>query len=141
VNTYLAIGNLDEPINCTVGPVEGFFAPPPKTFLRDINAIYAGSEVIEFYGPAQKWAFFLTVEGAATAITFYFSDGTSCCIAQSSKYVSPPPSDEAATFLRWDLVSTGLLTGVNTWMYNLKEVESLPSRLFAGSQQCPKGTR
>src|SRR5690242_6950325 len=28
VNTYLSIGDLSEPMNCTVGPTSGFFAPP-----------------------------------------------------------------------------------------------------------------
>ena len=59
-------------MNCTVAPAEGWLPPAPKSFLRDIKAIWAGAEEISYYGMAQKWAFFLDQD---TLITFYFTDG------------------------------------------------------------------
>ncbi len=85
----------------------------PADFLRTNKAVFAGSEFVPQYGPCTKWAIFLE---NGTAITFFF--------------------DEFLTLSRWDLVSSGLQTGVQTFYTNLR-VLPIPASVFDGRGTCP----
>ena len=117
VNTYLERSSLADPGQCYIGPVSGYFIPT-ATYLRDVNAVFAGVDQT-INGPLTKWSFFLDgTSDSDTSVTFFF--------------------DSFGHYVRWDLWSTGLNTGVQTYYNNIQAYDTpLPASIFAGSNKCP----
>eukprot|EP00047_Mylnosiga_fluctuans_P015642 m.48074 g.48074 ORF g.48074 m.48074 type:complete len:266 (-) comp6015_c0_seq2:80-877(-) len=111
-NTYWEHDTLAGPSSCCLGNVTGFFLMP-RDFLRRGNAIFAGAEHMPGIGWCDRWTLFI---GDATVVTFFFNG--------------------AGTVVRWDLVSPGLQTDVQTYFSNLREV-AIPPTIFAGRGRCP----
>ena len=129
VNYYFEKVSLSDEGTCSKGPVTGFFAPPSATFLSDIGATFAGYEYSLDYGQCEKWSFFLTQielsgsfdsynnglrdNSTSTLITFWF--------------------DASDAFVRWDLVSNGLNTGVQTFHSNCNHNLVFDDEIFSST--------
>ena len=111
LNSYWNKANLSDPGTCQTGPVSGFFIAN-ATFLRDVNAVYAGEEST-VNGVLTKWS--CIVPGNTPVILTYFFDSY-------------------GHWVRFDFWSTGYQTGVQTYFYNMQVYANpLPLGIFAGS--------
>lgn len=120
LNTFFEMGNLVNKSSCATYPAS-WLPPPAPTFLRDVNAVYAGTENTAEYGVCEKW-FFELDELKGTYFTFYF--------------------DAFSNFVRYDFSSLSGPqggVGVTNKFYNIITGDKglLPSTIFAGSGQCP----
>jgi len=101
---------------CQIYTIEGYFLPKP-TFLKDAKAVWAGLVDVDKpinYGECERWTVWL----GQTAITFFF--------------------DAQKNFVRWDLVSPDLQTGVNTYYWDLT-VRPQEASLFKAGSDCIQG--
>ena len=112
VNYYIEKNDLSDPGECYTGPVTGFFAPPNATFLSDIGAVFAGNEYSIDYGQCEKWSFSLTQVERAYGIKKKKKDDDDYYTFLTFWF------DSNQAFVRWDLVSNGLFTGVQTFHSN-----------------------
>ena len=124
LNTYFEMGNLVNKSSCATSPAS-WLPPPSATFLRDVNATYAGTETLSDYGYSEKWSFALP-ELPGAIFTFYL--------------------DLDAVVVRYDFIvlddpEQGNV-GVTNKFYNIITGGKtlLPPTIFAGSGQCPNGT-
>ena len=122
LNTVLSLVNLANKSTCAV--YEASWLPPfSATFLRDVNAIYAGNEITEEYGVCEKWTFVL-VEFPGPIFTFYFDSFTN--LVRYDFYVIGDPEQGNV--------------GVTNKFYNIQTGDKtlLPSTIFDGSGKCPQ---
>ena len=124
LNTYFEMGNLVNKSSCSTYPAS-WLPPPSSTFLRDVNAIYAGTEITEDYGICEKWSFVLP-ELPGPVFTFYI--------------------DSYTNLVRYDFIvladSEQGNVGVTNKFYNIITGNKtlLPPTIFDGSGKCPNGT-
>lgn len=124
LNTFFEMGNLVNKSSCSTYPAS-WLPPPSSTFLRDVNAGYAGTEITADYGVCEKWSFELS-EIPGTIFTFYF--------------------DSFTNLVRYDFISLSSSeqgnVGVTNKFFNMVTGDKnlLPPTIFAGSGQCPNGT-
>lgn len=121
LNTVLELKNLVNGSTCAT--YEASWLPPfSETFLRDVNAIYAGDEITAEYGVCTKWTFELA-QFPGPIFTFYF--------------------DSFANFVRYDFYVLGDPeqgnVGVTNKFYNILTGDKtlLPPTIFDGSGKCP----
>lgn len=67
INMFLTWDNITTKPTCWKGAIQTI-PPPNATFLRDIMAVYTGSEELPEYGTCEKWSFMQF----STSFTFYF---------------------------------------------------------------------
>lgn len=122
LNTVLEFVNLANKPSCAV--YEASWLPPfSATFLRDVDAIYAGVEITEEYGVCEKWTFEVS-EIPGPIFTFYF--------------------DAFTNLVRYDFFVLGDPVqgnvGVTNKFYNVVTGDKslLPPTIFDGSGKCPQ---
>ena len=120
LNTFFEMGNLVNKSTCAT--YEASWLPPmSSTFLRDVNAVYAGTEITAEYGPCEKWSFILP-ELPGTVFTFFF--------------------DSFSNIARYDFISLSGSgqgdVGVTNKFYNVITGDKtlLPATIFSGSGKC-----
>ena len=124
LNTFFEISNLVNKSSCATYPAS-WLPPPSSTFLRDVNAVYAGTEITADYGVCDKWSFVL-LELPGTVFTFYL--------------------DSYTNMVRYDFIALGDSeqgnVGVTNKFYNIVTGNKtlLPPTIFDGSGKCPNGT-
>ena len=120
LNTFFEMGNLVNKSSCTTYTAS-WLPPPPSTFLRDVGAVYAGTEITAEFGICEKW-FFALAELKDTYFTFYF-DVFSNLVRYDFSSLSGPQGG----------------VGVTNKFYNVITGDKglLPPTIFAGSGQCP----
>jgi len=118
INTYMGWSSLADKPKCVVSGAS--WLPPPKaTWLRDVGAIYAGTEYIPYFGKCEKWSV-ISPLGIGIVLTMFF--------------------DAWQTFVRYDFISTGSgqqQVGVVTLLFNLRSNINIDPTIFAGSGKCP----
>ena len=121
INTFFEMGNLVNKSSCMTYTAS--WLPPSKaSFLRDVKAVYAGTEITAEYGICEKWSFMLP-ELPGTIFTFFINSFN--------------------ILVRYDFISLGNPqqgnVGVTNKFYNMITggKELLPPTIFAGSGQCP----
>lgn len=124
LNTYFEMDNLVNKTKCTTYST-GWLPPPKATFLRDVKAAYAGTELTAEYGVCEKWSFVLA-ELPRTVFTFYFNSFSTFVRYDFTAFSSPDQGNVGVTNLFYNTV-----TG---------NKDFLPPTIFAGSGQCPNGT-
>ena len=124
LNTFFEMGNLVNKSICATYPAS-WLPPMSTTFLRDVNAVYAGKELTNEYGVCEKWSFILP-ELPQTVFTFFFD---------SFSYV-----------VRYDFISLSDSgqgdVGVTNKFFNIitGDKSLLPATIFSGSGMCPHNT-
>ena len=123
LNTFFEMGNLVNKSSCATYTAS-WLPPPSSTFLRDVNAVYAGTEITAEYGLCEKWSFVLA-ELKNTFFTFYF-DSFSNVVRYDFSSFSDPTQGQGEV-------------GVTNKFYNIITggKDLLPPTIFAGSGQCP----
>eukprot|EP00004_Rigifila_ramosa_P011222 TRINITY_DN2380_c0_g1_i2.p1 TRINITY_DN2380_c0_g1~~TRINITY_DN2380_c0_g1_i2.p1 ORF type:complete len:185 (+),score=32.10 TRINITY_DN2380_c0_g1_i2:260-814(+) len=123
INTFVSRSHLAATPECWIGDSVGT-NPLPATFLRDVDAIFAGFEDTPEYGRCEKWSWFM---GPQSLITFYF--------------------DAFGTFARWDQVwydrnGPQGPVGVVTKYRDLRVIapSEFEATVFSGSGVCPPGS-
>ena len=123
LNTFYEMTNLVNKSTCAT--YEASWLPPmSSTFLRDVNAVYAGTEITSDYGLCEKWSFILP-QLPGTVFTFFF--------------------DSFSNMARYDFISSDSeqgAVGVTNKFFNVLTGNKtlLPTTIFSGSGKCPQGT-
>ena len=124
LNTFYEMTNLVNKSTCATYQAS-WLPPMSSTFLRDVNAVYAGTEITSDYGVCEKWSFILP-QLPGTIFTFFF--------------------DSFSNMARYDFISLSETgqgdVGVTNKFFNVITGDKtlLPATIFSGSGKCPQNT-
>ena len=124
LNTFYEMTNLVNKSSCAT--YEASWLPPmSSTFLRDVNAVYAGTEITSDYGVCEKWSFMLP-QLPGTVFTFFFDSFSNMA---RYDFISLSDSEQGAV-------------GVTNKFFNVITGDKtlLPATIFSGSGKCPQNT-
>jgi hypothetical protein len=121
LNTLVTYNALNSKPSCYTGP--GSWLPPMQsTFLRDVGAVFAGTESTPEYGICDKWLFTIPSFGEVIFV-FYFDQAFQNLV----RYDFNVPHDPVQ-----------INVGVTTKFFNIVSGNKtlFPATIFAGSGSC-----
>ncbi len=124
LNTYFEKGNIANKSSCSTYTAS-WLPPPASTFLRDVKAVYAGTEFTADYGTCEKWSFVIA-ELPGPVFTFYLDSHGNLVRYDFFVLADPQQGDIGVTNKFYNIVTGGKTL--------------LPPTIFDGSGKCPNST-